>query len=234
MSAGQDGVGTVHSAEECGDAASTESPMESPVEPPVMASDQSAACDAGDRLGELIAKVSALSEQVHAHHTRAEARERVIDNLHAEVERLRIGEQGLLLRPVVTDLQKLHGDLLHQARTLPAEIGQQQTAELLESFALSVELALERCGSVPVRPSVGAPFSAREHRAVVLVPAERPDEDGTIGAVIADGYQDTRTDRITVPAKVQVRRWTPPAEPDGPVEAGDADSSAQRETNVDD
>jgi hypothetical protein len=182
-----------------------------------------------DQLGELRVAVLALTAEVQAHHARAEARERVIDNLHTEVERLRVGERSLVLRPVITDLQHLRGDLLRQAHTLPAEITARQTAELLDSFALSVELALERCGSVPVRPSVGEPFSAREHRATGLLPAERPEQDGTIGSVLADGYRDTTTDRVTLPAKVQVLRWMP-AQPDGmTTQPQQSDGGAQQE-----
>ncbi|HEX5403894.1 MAG TPA: nucleotide exchange factor GrpE [Pseudonocardiaceae bacterium] len=162
------------------------------------------------RLDELTAVVAALTEQIRSHHARAQARERVIDNLHTEVERLRQGERALVLRPVITDLQHLRTDLLHQASTLPADVSRQQAAELMESFALSAELALERCGCEPVRPAAGDPFTAREHRAVGLIPADRPEQDQTIGAVIAEGYRDTTTDRITVPAKVSVLRWQRP------------------------
>lgn len=168
---------------------------------------------ASDPVAELAESVRELVEQVRAHHTRAQARERVIDQLHLEVERLRVGEQGLLLRPVVTDLQRLRADLLHQATTLSPEIDQKQAAALLESFALSVELALERCGSLPIRPSAGTEFSAREHRAVKLVAAASPDEDDTVAVVVADGYLEASTGRVTVPARVHVRRWTPPDEP---------------------
>jgi len=109
---------------------------------------------------------------------------------------------------------------------------------LLESFALSVELALERCGSVPIRPSVGAEFSAREHRAVKLVEAASPEEDGTIAAVMADGYLDTSTDRVTVPARVHVRCWrpleqSPPATPVETVDPNRSEQSEQQESNAD-
>src|SRR5262249_32360558 len=65
-----------------------------------------------------------LAEQVRANNARAEARERVIDWLRKEVEQLKRGENSVLLRPVVTDLQHLRSDLLRQARTLPADINQ--------------------------------------------------------------------------------------------------------------
>ena len=194
--------------------------------------------EASDPVAVLAGSVGELVEQVRAHHARAHARERVIDRLHAEVERLRTGEQGLLLRPVVTDLQRLRTDLLHQAATLSPRVDQKQAAALLESFALSVELALERCGSVPIRPSVGAEFSAREHRAVKLVEAASPEEDGTIAAVMADGYLDTSTDRVTVPARVHVRCWrpleqSPPAPPVETVDPNCSEQSEQQESNAD-
>lgn len=176
---------------------------------------------------ELTEAIAGLTEQIQAHHARAQARERVIDQLHAEVERLRAGAEAVLLRPVVTDLQHLRTDLLHQARSLPGDLDAGQAAALLESFALSVELALERCGSAPVRPDPGAPFSPREHRAVKVVEAATPEEDGTIAEVVADGYGDTGTGRITVPARVHVRRWTPPPTPT------DEQQSAETEGNTD-
>lgn len=166
-----------------------------------------------DPLAALRDTIAGLAEQIQAHHSRAEARERVIDNLHAEVERLRAGDRMLLLRPVIADLQHLRTDLLRQARTLPADLTAGQAAELLESFGLSVELALERCGSVPVRPKPGDPFVAREHHAVGTVPADRPEQDGTVAAVLTDGYRDTAADRVIVPARVAVFRWNQVTEP---------------------
>ncbi|WP_245572381.1 nucleotide exchange factor GrpE [Actinokineospora enzanensis] len=157
----------------------------------------------------VVRALAELSEQVRGHHERAKARERVIDKLHAELERLRVGEQGLLLRPVTIDLQRLRDDLLRQADSLPADLDRDRAANLLRSFALSVEQALERCGSVPVRPEIGEVFSPRVHRAVRTVPAESADQDDTIAEVLADGYLDTTSERVTVPARVHVRRWEP-------------------------
>ncbi|MDA3627832.1 nucleotide exchange factor GrpE [Saccharopolyspora sp. WRP15-2] len=176
-----------------------------------------------DPVAEIAGAVSELTDQLRQHHDRAAARERVIDKLHAEVERLRAGEQNLLLRPITTDLQNLRKDLLHQARTLPPELTRQQVADLLESFALSAEQALERCGSAPIRPEVGAEFSAREHRAVKTLPAEEPEQHERIALVVSDGYLDTTTDRVTVPARVHVYRWSATTENDPRAEGMSAD-----------
>jgi molecular chaperone GrpE len=162
-----------------------------------------------DPITTLAEAIAGLTEEIKAHHARAAARERVIDNLHAEVERLRIGERSLALRPVITDLQRMRTDLLRQAEDLPDEISRAQVAELLESFALTAEQTLERCGVVPIHPEVGTRFSARQHRAMKVLSTENPDLDETIAEVRADGYHDIATDRVTDPARVVVWRWTP-------------------------
>jgi molecular chaperone GrpE len=159
------------------------------------------------RIDELTQQVTRLADEVAAGNVRAEARERVIDHLHAEVERLRVGEEGILLRPVIVDLQTLRQDLLRQAGTLPETIEPTQVRALLTSFALSVEQALERCGVAPVRPAVGEAYNARQHRTVKVVDTERKAQDETVAEVISDGYLDTRTDRMTAPARVAVWRW---------------------------
>ena len=157
--------------------------------------------------------VTGLTKEINAYHARAAARERVIDNLHAEVERLRIGERNLALRPITTDLQRLRTDLLRQAGALSADIGRAQVVDLLESFALTVEQTLERCGVVPIRPEPGAEFAARQHRAIKVLSTTNPDQDGKIAEVRADGYLDTATDRVTDPARVVVWQLTKAATP---------------------
>ena len=91
---------------------------------------------------------------------------------------------------------------------MPGELSARQVADLLESFALSVEQALERCGCTPVRPEPGTPFSARDHRAVKVVEAASAAEDATIADVVADGYYDANLGRVTAPARVHVRKWS--------------------------
>ncbi|WP_424187976.1 nucleotide exchange factor GrpE [Actinokineospora sp. G85] len=174
--------------------------------------------EAGDGAAILTA-IAKLTTEIGQHHRRAEARERVIDNLHAEVERLRVGAQGLLLRPVVIDLQKLRDDLLKQAAEAPDELSGKRVAQLLESYALTVEQTMERCGSVPVRPEPGAPFAPREHRAVQVLPAGSREQDGLVAAVLSDGYLDTASGRVTVPARVHVWKWEEQAETAGDEEA---------------
>ncbi|MEV6524646.1 nucleotide exchange factor GrpE [Longispora sp. NPDC051575] len=143
----------------------------------------------------------------------AAARERTIDRLHEENQRLRVGERQLLLRPLVTDLHRLRDDLLRQAGALPGEITREQAAALLASYVVSVEQTLERCGVRVLTAAPGDPYDPYRHRAVGTVPAAGPEGDGLVAEVLGDGYHDAVADRVVAPAAVRVARWTPPAGP---------------------
>jgi hypothetical protein len=136
------------------------------------------------------------------YHVRAAQRERVIDRLHDEVERLRSGERRGLLRPLLVDLCRLRNDLLRQAETLPDGFTAEQARELLRSYADTVELTLESGGVVPYAPRPADPFDFRAHRRVGTVDTADADLAGRIGGVRADGYTDTEADRPMAPAEV--------------------------------
>ena len=153
--------------------------------------------------------IAELGSQVAKDHDRAAAREKTIDRLHEEVEKLRAGETRSVLRPAVTDLRRLHGDLITQARSAPETMTRKQLAALLESFADSVELTLERCGIVIIRPACGTSFDPRSHQTVGVTPTDQPNLDGTIMKIISDGYSEIDTGRPLVPARVNIYRITP-------------------------
>jgi molecular chaperone GrpE len=142
---------------------------------------------------------------------RAAARERVIDRLHEDNQRLRSGERQLLLRPVLTDLCRLRDGLLRQAATLPASVTAAEMSDLLGSFAYSVEQALERCGVRPLGSSRGDAVDPGRHRVAGTVATAEPDQDGRVAEVLADGYLDTVDDRVLAPAAVRVSQWAPSA-----------------------
>jgi molecular chaperone GrpE len=152
----------------------------------------------------------AIQDELRAGNQRAAAREHVIDRLHEENQRLRAGETQLLLRPILTDLQRLRNELLRECSALPEVLPADRVADLLRSLSVSVELTLERGGIRVIRPTVGDSFDPARHRPMRVTEAATPDEDGTIVAVLGDGYLDTVTDRAVAPATVHVRRWTAP------------------------
>jgi hypothetical protein len=183
--------------------------------PPVAASDEIPAAEApepgvAERLAELTAALVAMQEQMRAGDDRAASRERIIDRLHEDNQKLRAGERRLVLTPALTDLQRLRNDLLRQAATMPADMDAARLAGLLDSYAHSVELTLERCGVVSIRPAPGDVFDGSRHRPSDVVEAPEPAADGRVAAVLTDGYEDTTTGRTLSPATVRVYRWTEP------------------------
>jgi molecular chaperone GrpE len=163
----------------------------------------------------LHAVVETLASQVAREHDRAKARETVIDRLHEETERLRAGEAREWIRPVLADLWRLRGDLLGQARSVPETMTSGNVAVLLESYADSVMMILERYGIVAVRPEPRMPFDPRRHCATGTVAVSERQLDGLIATVLTDGYEDAHTGATIVSARVTVYRAAGDEPPDG-------------------
>jgi molecular chaperone GrpE len=165
-------------------------------------------------LTDLTAEVAAIRSRVAALDDRAATRERIIEQLHQDIEWLRSGDRHLLVRPFLTDLQRLRDDLLRQVTALTGEATTGQIAELLESFAHNVERTLARGGIDVLHPEVGSPVDASRHRVAGVVLTARAELDGTVAEVLSDGYLDTTTDRTLTSATVRAYRCT--AMPDPP------------------
>jgi molecular chaperone GrpE (heat shock protein) len=157
-------------------------------------------------VSELRAVLANLESQAAREHDRAQAREAVIDRLHEEVERLRAGEARAMLRPVVTDLRRLRDDLLGQACSVPETMTCGEVAALLESYADSVVLVLERCGIVAVRPAADSTFDPHRHQVSGIAETNKPDLDGTVASIVSDGYAEADTGLPVAPARVIVYR----------------------------
>jgi molecular chaperone GrpE len=175
--------------------------------PPAPAAGDGAQRPEPDRLARLESSLADVVAELRAGHERAAARERIIDRLHEDNQRLRAGEGQLLLRPILADLQRLRNELVRETAAVPEVVSGERLAALLSSLAVSIELTLERGGVRVIRPSADEPFDPARHRAARMVPAPHPDLDGTVAEVLADGYLDTVTDRAVTPAAVLVRQW---------------------------
>jgi molecular chaperone GrpE len=163
----------------------------------------------------LRAAMDDLTSQVAREHDRAKARETVIDRLHSDAQRLRAGEGRELLRPVLADLRRLRDDLLGQARSVPAAMSSGNMETLLESYADSVMMILERHGVIAVRPTPGTAFDPRRHRATGITATSEHGADGLIATVLGDGYEDADTGAMIASARVTVYRHAGTGEPDG-------------------
>jgi molecular chaperone GrpE len=155
-------------------------------------------------LTEAAAAVRELTISVERYHDRAVQRESVIDYLRAELEFLRRGERRGLLRPLLADMCRLRNDLLRNAAGSLADEDAGKVAELLLSYAESVQLTLESNGVVTYEPEEGDGFDPRKHRLVRTEVTEDPALAGRIARVQRDGYLDIESNRPIMPAEVTV------------------------------
>ena len=162
-----------------------------------------------ERSAEVAGELAGLRAEVARGHERAAAREHIIDRLHDENERLRAGERQLLLRPVLTDLQRLRHELLRDSARLPGSFTAEQAGELLRSYARNLELTLERGGVRVVSPEPGAAYDPATQRVSGVVPTEEPDRDATVAEVVLDGYYDVQAERTVLAAAVRVHQFVP-------------------------
>jgi molecular chaperone GrpE len=185
------------------------------VDPPEPPADLAPQTDLAVALAGIEAALADVAQRLAAEADRAAARERVIDRQHAEIERLRAAERVGQLRPVVTDLCRLRNDLMRQAAKVPAEVTGSQVANLLESFAASVEEALERCGVAVLDQEVGAAFVPGRQQVAAVVETEDPERDGTVAEVVQQGYAEIDGGKIVAPARITLHRYVTKEKADG-------------------
>lgn len=153
---------------------------------------------------EIAAAVRQLASSAERYHDRAQQREGVIDYLRSELELLRRGERRGLLRPLLTQMCRLHADLVRQAATLPPDFDAAKAVRLLQSYAETLGEALEDNGVVTYQPDEGELFNPRQHRQVKRQPSTDPALAGHIAAVRQPGYLDIEADSPLAPAEVTV------------------------------
>jgi molecular chaperone GrpE len=158
----------------------------------------------GSQLTEIVVTLREIAGASERYHTRAQQREGVIEYLRTELDLLRRGERRGVLRPVLADLCRLRDDLLKQAATLPGDFDAAKAAELLQSYAETIELTLESNGVITFAPESGDPFDPRMHRRVSGEAATDPALAGRIAEVQRDGYLDIESTSPIAPAEVTV------------------------------
>lgn len=153
---------------------------------------------------EIAAALQRLASSAERYHDRAQQREGVIDYLRSELELLRRGERRGLLRPLLTQMCRLHADLVRQVATLRPDFDAAQAGRLLQSYAETLGEALEDNGVIIYQPEEGDPFNPRRHRQVKRQPGTDPALAGHVAAVRQPGYLDIEADSPLAPAEVTV------------------------------
>jgi molecular chaperone GrpE (heat shock protein) len=157
---------------------------------------------ASDRSRELTELVRAMEE---SNRISAE-RERVIDRLYEENQRLRAGELQQALMPVLRDLMRLFDDLQKTVTAYSggASLDPGQALREWEYYRDSALDILFRQGVEPCAVNEGTSFDPREHRACGTVTTSEQSQDRTIARVIRAGFRSEA--RIIRTADVEVYR----------------------------
>lgn len=174
------------------------------------------AVPAADPVVELTVAVTQLVTESEKYHARASHRETIIDNLHAELERLRTGERRGTVRPLLVSVARIRDDLMRQATDLPSDFDTTRAQKLLQSFADSIEILLDDYGVSTCTPAVGDKFDARRHKAVSSMPTADAALARTIASVRRDGYQDIEAGVSLKQAEVVVFVEAPVTVPEPP------------------
>lgn len=162
-------------------------------------------------LTDVLAGLQGLRELFESKIQYDEVRARQVDSMHGELEQYRHGLTHEFLRPVLTDLVRLHDDLTAQAEG--ADDGAARVAEYVRG---SIEETLARNGveSYTVdEPTV----DRRRQKVIALVPTDDPALHRTVALRARPGYRFD--DKILRPEWVHAYQLDPPRnQPDeGPV-----------------
>ena len=134
-----------------------------------------------ERLAELLDETNRLGHE----------RERTIDRLHEENQRLRRGELERAIAPLLRDLVRLFDDLDRTMRSFAQRHGHDPAPVTeLACFRDAVGDVLYRHGLESYDVAVGAPFDAGVHRALATVPTSDPASHRTIARVIRLGFRN--------------------------------------------
>ncbi|MEI9975280.1 MAG: nucleotide exchange factor GrpE [Ignavibacteriota bacterium] len=118
-------------------------------------------------------------------------RERVIDKLYEDNQRLRAGELQQALMPVLRDLMRLYDDLNKTATAYSGRtsIDPGEVLREWEYYRDSILDILYRQGVEPCATTEGSSFDPREHRACGTVSTNEHHRDRTIARVIRVGFR---------------------------------------------
>lgn len=156
----------------------------------------------------LIQRVNAALEAFHA---RAERYEETNRFLHSRIESLQSDQVRALLKPVFERLAALQTQAVNAATD--ARDRDSSSAVDFDFFAISIDELLALYDVEPVGAEPGLPFDSKIHHGARIVPTTDSELDGRIQRVQRQGYKFAGADRVMLPARVSVYRYTAPEPP---------------------
>jgi molecular chaperone GrpE (heat shock protein) len=173
------------------------SPEDGTTPPPAIADGAVAAS-----LAQMHRVLADLTETVRRDHQRATHRERVIDRLHEENQRLRHNEMQAALEPVRTSLYRLYDLVRRESERESADPA--HTPKLLAAVADELAEIIARTGVERMPVDEGDPFDPARHRPAGTRDVDDAGLDGTVVTVQRVGF--VRGEKVVRRAEVIVAR----------------------------
>jgi molecular chaperone GrpE len=158
---------------------------------------------------EIRTQLAALAATAGREHDRAAHRERVIDRLHEDNERLRHSELQAAFEPARTSLYRLYDLVRRESEREGADV--EHVPKLLAAIADELAEVIARTGVERMPVGEGDPFDPARHRPAGTHDVEDAELDGTIVTVQRAGF--IRGDKVVRRAEVIVARVS--ADPGG-------------------
>jgi molecular chaperone GrpE (heat shock protein) len=153
-------------------------------------------------LEEMHSVLADLLKTAGREHDRATHRERVIDRLHEENQRLRHGELQAAFEPVRTALYRLYDLVRHESERETADPA--HLPKLLAAVADELAEVIARTGVELMTVGEGDPFDPARHRPMGVRTVDEAELDGTVVTVQRTGF--VRGDKVVRRAEVIVAR----------------------------
>jgi molecular chaperone GrpE (heat shock protein) len=150
--------------------------------------------------------IERIEASLAAFHQRASEYEATNRLLHARVEELQQDQVRSLLKPVFERLASLNAQATEAAHSSrDTDVG---TADEFEFFATSIDELLALYDIDSVAAAVGQPFDSKLHHAGRIKSTDDPARDGMVQRIHRQGYRLAGSDRVLLPARVGVYRYT--------------------------
>lgn len=155
--------------------------------------------------------IADFTEQIRENNRLSSERERIIDWLHNENQRLKQGELQQALLPIFRDLIWLYDDLKTTTESY-AEKVESNSRNPVKDFSNYCEIIkdiLYRYGVEPIEAKIGEEFNPKEHKAIGTIHADDEVQDRKISKIVREGFK-TET-KIVRSVQVEVYRYIGPA-----------------------
>ena len=171
-------------------------------------------------------EIALLASAVAQFHERSRAQEDLIERMQLQIEGLRSDQVRALLKPVVVGLAQLHADVAQVQKYSDDDLSPERIRQEFELFESQIVETLIGWGFESVDAQPGQPFDRSIHSAKRRVETSDPTQDNHIATVRRQGFGTSGDTKPTLPAQVDVLRYTP-SEPEKQMEESETETEQE-------